>query len=411
MTVGSHFCNPLYSRPRVSGQGGLIAVAITMVIAMVLASSVLTGISSQNAVRAVSTKQSLQTYYVAQAGIQEALASRMVPRTNYLNFVAAQTPYLSQSGLIYQDPINRQKLLGQYRYIILGGDAARDSNGNYYAANSVTPDAIPRLLATASIPDSSPFIIISNASVCKSATSKTTVAVDRLISGSQPSCRTGYVLDELTVVAQARLARESPIGSPLLDRADKMRVYKDSSRIPLPAGAMVPGYSTWQSANSLINFNTAWNNGGVRLDKVVFYNFADNTIYADVPINGAATTTVVPQIPTKAVMRLYFNTPIDYRSLSPTYDRQLADCKGASVGSCNVRVMQATAADGSGGTAYSGNTMIPLMPGSTQLILLPPLSGQISGATRHTIKVDGSKIRSFNGIAGTTNYSIIFTTP
>jgi hypothetical protein len=197
----------------------------------------------------------------------------------------------------------------------------------------------------------------------------------------------------------------------LMDRANQIRVFKDDTRIKLPAGASVPNGTSnvWENPGNEITFDRIWNQGQVVLKRVVFYDFADNTIYADVPITGASTT-VAPKIPTKSAMRLYFDMPFYYRSISPTMERQLADCKGAGVGSCRIRVMQGADAAGNGGTAYSGNTMIPLFPSSTQVILLAPLSGQITGGVRHAIKVDASRMQTFNGRAGALNYTVIFTT-
>jgi hypothetical protein len=392
------------------GQGGLIAVAITILIALVLASTSLSDFASLNAKRSVVTKESLQTYYIAQAGIQEAMASRMVPRSNYLNFSAVKPPFLASSGLVYQDPATKQNLLGEYRYIILGGDAARQADGSYYPDNSMSLAGIPRLLTTDSIPDSSPFIVISKATVCKKATTRSLVALNQLNTGITPTCKAGYIADELTLVAESRLDREHASGVSLMDRTDKVRIFKNSAQIQLPAGASVPGYATWQNANATINFDTAWNQGAVELKRVVFYNFTDNTIYADVPVVGASTTVATP-IPTKAVIRLYFGGPVDYRAISPTYDRQLADCKGAGASTCRIRLMQNTDALGQGGTAYTGNLMMPLLPVGSHIVMLPPLTGQIAaGGVRHAIKVDATQLRTANGTPGTVNYTINFVT-
>lgn len=392
------------------GQGSLIAVAIAILLALILISGGLSGLNTMNSNRSVVTKQTLQTYYVAQAGVQEALASRMLPRTNALNFVTAQAPYFNQSGLVYQDPINRQGLLGEYRYFIVGGEGARQSNGSYYPISDRTPDGIPRLLATQTIPDASPFLVISKGTVCKSAAQKSVVALNRLIPGSNPQCQTGYVRDELTLVARAHLNRETTGTTPLMDRADQIRVFKDSSRVILPDGASVPGYASWLGAGSTIDFEQAWANGGVQLNRVVFYNFADNTLYADVPISGASTT-VATTIPSKAVIRLYFNDGLDFRSISPTFNRQLTDCAGTGAANCNIRVMQNTTVTGTGGTAYGGNTILPLLPQGSQVILLPPLTGQIAGGgVQHAVRVNATRLRSFNGRSGTVDYTINFVT-
>ena len=201
----------------------------------------------------------------------------------------------------------------------------------------------------------------------------------------------------------------------MMDRASQIRTYKSSTAIPLPAGTSVPGYATWQPMGNIINFDTAWKSGKVELGYVVFYNFADNTIYDAKAITGNLTVMSKP-IPPKAVIRLYFNYPIDFRSISPSYDRNLADCQ-TNVNNCRIRVMQKTNAAGVGGTAYSGNTIIPLLPDSSQVILLPPLEGQIQGGgIQHAIVVNAPNMTTWNGQPGTntgTNplgYTITFLT-
>src|SRR5690606_23952950 len=147
--------------------------------------------------RSVVTKQTLQTYYVAQAGLQEALATRMLPRNNYYNFVLPAAPanrYYLRSGRVYQDPVNQTDLVGLYRYVVVGGDSARQANGTYYPANSMTPDNISRLLSTNTFPDNSPFIIISNGATCKAASGKSMAALDQINIGPTglPSCNAGF---------------------------------------------------------------------------------------------------------------------------------------------------------------------------------------------------------------------------
>src|SRR5690606_15428019 len=85
--------------------------------------------------------------------------------------------------------------------------------------SSLNPDGVPRALAADTIPDESPFIIISQGYTCKQAGGKSQVLPDRLQPGLTPTCQTGTELDRITLVAQANLMRETPGGgSPLRDR-------------------------------------------------------------------------------------------------------------------------------------------------------------------------------------------------
>jgi len=409
------------SLPAQPGQGGLIAIAVTVLVALVIMAGSLSSMSNMNAIRTVVTKQTLQAYYVGQSGIQEALATRILPRSNFLNFktpVGSQKPMYTGSGLVYQnpDPINPTGLLGQYRYVVVGGQGTRiPANGAYY--NPTDPAAVnnlnvPRLIVTDTIPESSPFVVISNASVCKSSTSKSAIQPDALNPGLTPTCKAGYYLDDITLVSQVRLNREQPTSGVIMDRAQQLRIFKNRNAITLPAGAQVPGYAAWQPAGNIINFDTVWNGGNVSPNHLLVYNFIDNTVYLDTNITG--TSMNIGTIPAKAVMRVYFNEAFDYRSISPTYDTNLTDCGvQATAANCRVRVMQGTNAAGDNGNVYLGNTMIPLLPDGSQLILLPPVTptDQIQSTNNYNaIKIDARFLQTFNGSVGTQNYTIIFKT-
>lgn len=428
---------PLSPNRAFSGQGGLIAASVTILIALVIMGTSLSGLSQLNATHSVVTKQSLQTYYAAQAGLQEALATRMLPRSNYYNFdnttdsasqgrPVSDKRYFGRSGNIYQNPANtKQGLIAKYRYLILGGDAARQSNGNYYNNQMTQSGDVSRLLSTDSIPPDSPFIVVSNGITCKSATGSSAALADRFTTGTNPGCSQGSVKDEITIVATVRLGQEqSAAGVRPMDQVVGQRIYKNSSSIPLPVGAFVPG-TGWRNANQTFDFYNAWTTQSMagepgdplRLMKVVFYSFADNAIHRNCDINGNQTVNC-GQVPadTALAIRLYFNGPIDYRSISPRADlsdRELKDCKptGSSPNqpdNCHIRVVKNPPMSGSN-HAYTSNTTIPLFPGSTQVILLPPLDA-ITPNQPHQIEVDTTRMRSFSNRPGLKNYRVRFTT-
>lgn len=399
------------------GQGGLVAIAISMVVALVLAATTISGLSYLNAKRSVVTMQSLQTYYAAQAGIQEAIAIRMVPNTNYLTLAGSANAFYTRTGKIYQNPSDTSKgVIGYYRFLVVGGDAARKADGSYYANGDTNVNSgLPWLLEADTIPTSSPFVIISNGITCVANTSEKLVVPDQFNTATPtaPSCNPGYTKQELTLVARAFLQQPGPATARPMDKVDHLRTYRDKTKLRLPSSAFVPGYG-WTDTNTDLNFDTIWNYSGsddvknpVRLTRVVFYNFTDNTIDANVPVAGSVTT-IPGTIPSNDAIRLYFNGPIDYRTIDPTMDRSLAGCK-ASADTCRIRVVSNPPMSGTN-HAYSGNTTLPLFPGSTEVILIPPLVNTLPGGTPHDIEVDARQMASFTGVKGTIDYKVKFTT-
>jgi hypothetical protein len=227
------------------------------------------------------------------------------------------------------------------------------------------------------------------------------------------------------LVARAWMNQPGPASSKPADKVDRLKIYKPRVVTPgpppttlpvfrLPSAAFVPGRG-WTNNTTDLNFNDIWNYAGanantnpVRLERVVFYNFTDNTIIRNVPVVGA-NTTVAGTIPSSAAIRLYFNGPIDYRSIDPTNDRSLAGCK-ANANTCRIRVVSNPPMS-AGNPAYSGNTLIPLFPGSTQVILLPPLTNTLPGGTPHQIQIDARQMRGpINNATGAIDYTVDFTT-
>ena len=404
------------NRPVARGQGGLIAVALILLIGSVMVAMSLANRTNQTATGAVAVKQSLQAYYVADAGIQEALANRLMPRSNYQSFVntSGNDPYLKagSSGQAYQDPDTRQNRLGQYRYVVLGGDSARDKNGNYYANTSMANSEMPRLYAYNTIPSDTPFMIVSKGTICRTAGSRVSVAeLNKMTQYSVDArCANGTVADSITLLAVVRINNEN--GSPNGQVVNLMS-FKDDSQVRLPYGSAVPGYG-WKNANDTVDFNTMWKQGGVTLKHIEFYDFATNQPYKGQDITGAFTT-IPGTVPSSATIRLYFDTPIDYRSISITNDRNLTDCQTNPATKCRMQVMQPdlplnpVKADGTGGKAYTGNVIIPLVPVATQVTLLPPLTNTIDATNRFAIKIDGKSMRTFNNLPGE-DYTIVFNT-
>lgn len=433
--------NP-FARSGVPGQAALIAVAVTIMIALVLGGTTMSSLMQQNSMRTVVTRQSLQTYYIAQAGIQEALATRMLPRSNTLNFLSkaslptSASPYFPDSGLVYEDPANKRNLIGVYRYLIVGGDPSRKENGDYYNVPSgppftVGPDTTnttsnpkPRLVTFQSSPDTSPFYIISNGLTCLSQTGK--IGRDQFVGasaggttnpasiGTQPTCKPGYSLDEMTLVTRVQLESET---AGVLDRLNQTWTYKNyvigsklnyanSKEIPLPGSTFVPG-SGWTNK---VDFTDAWthqatSNSPAKPTQIVFFDFSTSKIYHRQVLNTGSSTALPAgtQIPPKASIMLYFDGPIDYRSLSLTYNRNLEDCK-TGINNCAIQFTNAS------GTPYTGMTVVPIMPYLTKVLLLAPIGNNLSTSTKYKIVIRQNFISSFSGSRIPGTHTIEFST-
>lgn len=427
-----------HTNPTANGQGALVAIAVTMLIALVLGATSMTGLMQMNSKRTVVTRQSLQTYYVAQAGIQEALATRMVPRSNALNFMSTMPgkayPYYSASGLVYEDPVNRKKLIGVYRYLIVGGDPSKngkDPNGNYYSSTDMTVGSSspkPRLVTFQTSPPDSPFYVISNGLTCLKDNGE--IGRDRFIGattanpaktmGQRPVCEAGYTLDETTIVSRVQLESETPN---VRDKLNQNHVYRNYvigtqknyttgvKKIPLPAKAFVPG-AGWVNE---FDFESAWmhsatTNSPAKPTRIVFFDFATGKIYLNQALGSGASTNIGSVVPPKASIMLYFDGPVDFRSFSISdYDPNLKDCKTTltpTTSNCAIQLK-----DSLSGTIYSGMTVVPIMPYLTKVLLLAPLGNNLSSNKGYQLVIRRSDIYSFSGSrADTTNHTINFNT-
>jgi len=432
-----------------AGQAGLLAIAVSIIIALVLAGGSLSFMSQQSANRNLVDQRSLQAYYVAQAGLQEALATRMLPRSNYLSFYTPAgtpkpvTPYYNDSGLVFQSPANKTRLLGVYRYVILGGDPSRQADGSYYgippgppfnAANpNVTNNATPtpRLVTFNSNPPSSPFYVVSTGVTCvkntgtngadqgidkfQTSTPGITTAKQLVLNPSgAPQCQTGYKTQEVTMVAQVSIEQENGAK----DKVDSIRLFNDRNRINLSGGSFVPGRG-WLNAGTWFDFDTAWgyqgNTPGLtpgRPMRIVFFKFGTNQIYHVLDVSGGGSVNAPWPIPADASMMVDFDGPIDYRSFSNVrwdgfagefYNTDLSGCKSGNSYSCLVRLYLNNPP---WFTLYTGLKVVPILPYSTKALLLAPLGANIvPGGTSYHMdyggQVAGATFRSFSYAPGT----------
>ncbi len=414
-----------------AGQGGLIAIAVVLLLTLSIGGGLLGSMTQQNANQAILTEQNAQAYYAAQAGVQEAIATRMLPRSNYLNFDInpdsadgikySQKAYYRISGEISQNLKTNNKTIAKYRYMVLGGDSARKPDGEYFNKNQPSADD-PYLLSINKIPTESPFIVVSEGVICRPDSKYGLALVNKFETTDaakvlDADCKANTIRDQVIVVAEVNLL--NPDGT-TQDKIVGQRIYKNPKEIKLPAGTFVPGKG-WIKPNTDIDFNDMWNanykanNSGdknpLTLKKIVVYNFTENAVLKDCNVTSQDETScgkTISNIPKQALaFRLYFNGPFDFRSISPNTrltDSSLEECKGSNANDCHIRIMPKT---GPKRDAYTSNIILPLYPGGTQIIVLPPLKAYGKNE-QFTLEVDTRKMRSFNGERGKLNYSIDF---
>lgn len=409
------------SRP---GQGSIVAISVTILLGLVISGFSLSLMSMNNARHSIVTRQNLQTYYTAKAGIMEAVATRMLPRSNYQNFNPIHRdslgldPFFPNSGFIFRDPSDTlttpgAELMGIYRYIVVGGDQARKNNGDYYDENDLAPDGTPWLLTIGNMPDDSPFYVVSHGITCQRDNGEIGINQftgsfvlnnpDYMIPEIFPVpgdpgydaffCNNGWEVDELWMVAKV----EMEMANLPSDQITSIQVFKDPSDIRLDRGAFVPGWPAndgWMDAGSNFQddtFNKAWaykssDPGNPAVPRLaVFYNLQTNEVYNTLEIND--TTESLPnnpanRVPQDAAIRVYFEGPVDFRSISTNPE----DC-ATSPATCEVTMEVIDPPNPP--TFYPDVEVFPGLPGSTYLLLLPPFKGNTSGTgTEHRITID-----------------------
>ena len=477
-------------------QAAVMIVLAVVVVVLGLYSASNSNMALMNSKRNIVDISSIQTYYVANAGIQEALATRMVPRSNFLNFVtkdhtapyydapdnltdlpSAVTPMYPESGLLFRDfntsstssttnsntGVTKKGLMGVYRYVIVGGDPSRnpDKGGSYYENSDLTSNLtanIPRLLTTntspwngsSADPGKSPFYIISMGTTCindigkNSSSAKVQVGVDQFQSrpnGTQsvssanelilsdnpnntstnqasvniqgnPQCKPGYKPFSITLVATVAIEPETNDDIKKLDRIISVQSFGPNDVIRLSGTAFIPNVGWFDSIH---DFNSLWGytasdpykrkEMAARPQRVVFFNFGTNEIYQNFDLdknnNQAREQSLTPdtKIPINASIMIYFDGPIDYRSLSSDinssgnlYDKNLSGCKNPNVSNCAIQLFSSTDPN----HPQTSMQVIPNLPYSTKVLLLPPLGYQLDGNNTYTLKIYTDKIRGFN---------------
>jgi type II secretory pathway pseudopilin PulG len=323
-------------------QSGQSLMMIAMVMSMLMVGAVgysLVQMNSQNTDATMTYKQQTQSYLLAKAGLDEALATRLIPRSNQLtyrtnfvpnNFIAQVTngslrnntwsvfgvgpynqavnfntnifPFYQGSGRVNEDVQNpNTPVLGYYRYMVVGGTLSRKAaDGSYYNADNPNDD---NLRANANQRysqlveneyfrnDGTPFIVVSNGFTC---TQNGSMAAPNAVIPPNglgaPRCANGTVPDQTTLVMPLTMEVMSNPDSMNRqanpDQTMETRIYKGPA-FQLPRNfdgnfmrVSVPGVGlVWSGQN--IDFQTMWNANqrlSSKLNGIVFFNSATRQV-------------------------------------------------------------------------------------------------------------------------------------
>ena len=447
------FLGMAHDRQASLGQAGMIMVSMIMVVFVMAVGLSLSQMSQKGAERTVVTKRSLQSYYVAMAGVQQALANRMYPASNYLSWnpvggLTSMDPYPSTavpapptdpvSGEVFQNPAapSAATRVGVFQYFVLGGyqevDAANSAGANFAFWPNGTLNAVgaPVKSAMTGVPpgDGGRFLIVSRAVTCRGAGANTVLGAinpnklaapgDPAFGFRIPTCAAGTQPDVMTMLVVAQVQADDGTA----DQIVSIRAYPRDTALPLPIRAFIPG-AGWLNAGANINFDPVYAFGGGILNNpatpshVVFYNFTTNAIQCAKTFNAAAIT-ILPgdcepgeTINNRSVIKLFFKGPIDHRSIDRLSDFQLTNCR-ANPADCNIQM----AVDTNPGVPVvwgpvTGYSFIYQPPYINQMIFLPNLSALPGANTLHQLQINTNAMRGWSGASGGGgSYTVNFTT-
>jgi hypothetical protein len=440
------------------GQAALIVTLIICVVILVTVNVSISMLNNQSTKLLITSTKSLQSYYVAMHGIQEAMATRMVPRSNQMNFTNPAAAAYPHSGRVYnnvnfvlgQTPVNTN-LLGIYRYVVVGGDAFRQRLGGAQNINQ-------NLLRFASFPDnSSPFYIISNGTTC----SEAPIGGTRGESAAQPvmnfpfgnlgpiQCprsnrpNTQLVPEQTTIVARALIEREpNPLAPPpagnqlynlLPDRIQGLQAYRSlptdpPGRFSLPTdvaqagGAYIPGINRFITDTTPLSFEDVWRNtdppriirvistsrrtnprnlppaGAINLDPIGSIQFIEQF---NNPNNVSNNITLNNPVPVGSTLIIAFDRPFEFRSIfNPNFNIPI--CLGIRNGSPRPNgnpndCSLSVIANGDAANPLPVN-FSPVLPGSSVLVIVPSLRpGAVRGtALPHSLIINN--LRNYSGV-------------
>jgi hypothetical protein len=391
-----------------SGQAVMIMGAVALIAFMGVVGFSLSQSSNSHAKLMINEATANQLKLTAQAGLQEALATRFYPRSNYLNFSAltlppappaSQQPFYKTSGRLFSGT----NLIGMYRYVVLGGDSARNPSTAVF-----NPSDIVRITSSSSKVDQ-PFVVLSQGAVCVSPDGQNIVPNAFSVSGFVPSCNAGSTLRTITFLSSSRLDGSGAGGQDVLDT---MRMVSNPASITLPTNVVMPD----GTRTNTVNFETAWGAANAAShatpDYVMSYSLADQTAASPAVQVTGSTVTIPGTVAPNHAIRVYMRGEYDYRSL---YNYNPATCI-SNPSTCAVKIEQRNAdwtptLDGGGNRVVFGvGSLMPVLPSGTQLIAFPPQDPAAAMAfnTNYAIVIDGNVLQDSRGKKSGSTYEVRF---
>jgi hypothetical protein len=264
-----------------TGNAALLAVAMALLSLILIIGNAMSRLAVSETQRILAGESQQELYYIAQAGVQEALGSRFYPRTNIQALMNANVippsgpgavtpdrdPYYRYSGRVTTSELDGTKTVtGINRYIVLGGDPARNaSTGEFFQ----TPQDYVALVSHADR-ISQDFFVISKGSVCLNDEGDVIYDDIQALNGAV-SCNTGELRHQ-TLMSQFRVSREDPenpgdtIPNTLVQTVN-YEGYNGNITLPMPV-QFADG-----SIRTTFNFETEWfrTDSYAHLEKILVY--------------------------------------------------------------------------------------------------------------------------------------------
>ncbi len=383
----------------------MIAI-VTLTMLLVLGAS-LSSLNITSMQRMGADKAQNQLIYLANSGIQEAIARRFFPRSNYEAFLGTSIAALARrsvnsnnafylSGQVFADVANARQAIGIYRYFILAGNPAQSRVSGDFELDDINFSLIEAYMNRGDNPalNNQPFIVISQAAICEQ--SPQTISVDSVgwqNNGATLTCPQGQTLRTLTAVAEVN-TYTTP------NRITQIRYFNDDEALTLPFATTLPNGTIVNAVNFTDFWNTVLNGGGNRLTPValVFHppvNDLSAVVADDVKtydINGNNTNLPVDAdnlIPVNTLIRIILNGAFNPQTV--TSENVTLTPTAGQPDRCNVDT----------------SSMIPVMPFANQIIIIPSkadfigmgsdcqyditlTNGLSDGYTRQALRADGT---------------------
>ena len=413
----------------------LAVILVFLVLAVVITGLSISRLQFGTTQRILEVKNMDAAYTFAMSGVQEAIATRMSPRSNYLALENKQAysatraqqfrPYQAESGTVYKDPVNKTELVGFYRYFVLGGDPARKpDDGTWWRGTSFPdPTATPPYNALGGdafhlldIIPQQPMIIVSRGSACINPKTRL-IGSNQLVyplSGSNarvPRCsNSSFQLYEQTILAVYDMSRSTSthtdkiVDYRLFSTANyASQSYASDVTIPNNIRVSITGTTVYPPTIPVneFNFQRVWtaasNNKAFAAwapAAISFYNLSATSPYwfENLAFPGSPPTanldTGHPPVDARSAIKIHFRGAVDFLSMfadQKTRDypagqyRSIKGCTskpadGGNPATCNVVICKLPEH-----TLMSGTVLFPNNPANTALITLPPAPGSTDG--------------------------------